>query len=204
MILLSAGHGGIKDGRYVTAGKRGRIISGGYKDNYIFEGVANRLICSMIQFMAMRDGVLTELLSDEIHDTRRSTKIAREKELSKRFETVLLEVHFNATRLHNGHGFEVFVSNNSSDRSKKFAERIIMRVKRDLGLKVRREYSSVHTWYKIRDFDMIALTSCPAVLVEGGFMDNELDQPLILDMNWMRDLSSAYYYSALDVLEINK
>ena len=199
LLLINAGHGGLRAGKYMTKGKRAEIMGGPYQGSMFYEGIANRMVANMIQFRAMRDGVRSHIVQDNKSDTYRSKRIEEINELCQDYDCILLDIHFNAG---GGDGYEGFIASSASAKSKRLAVEIGKRMMYDMGMRVREDYPGL--WYKVKDWDLVALTHCPAVLVEGAFFDYWPNQEKILSFNWLTKLSKNYYYAMKKILFENE
>lgn len=104
---------------------------------------------------------------------RRINKIA--SEVGKK-NCVSVSIHINAAggdgKWHSAQGWSVFVSPNASEKSKMLANEMWNFAKAH-GFKTRQPLPNQHYW--VKSLAMCRDTSCPAVLVENLFMDNETD-----------------------------
>ena len=84
-----------------------------------------------------------------------------------------VSIHHNAYtgKWNNATGVEVFTDNNATSKDKALAEAIYKRLVANTGLKGR--------GIKQADWTVIDQDKIPAVLVEGGFMDSNIDYPII-------------------------
>lgn len=165
LILLDAGHGGIINGEYQTAGKRSPVWSDG---SQLFEGEFNRWIVNKIAERLSIRNIPYVLISPEQRDVSLKTRVERANKYAGQ-PCVFISVHANAG---GGKGFEVFSSEGTtlSDRlahycgeefQKEFPDR---RLRADL---------SDGDYDKDKNFYVLANTLMPAVLTENFFMDNE-------------------------------
>jgi len=103
--LLDAGHGGIKDGKYVTAPVKMFVFEDGFT---IYEGVIVRAISTILQKMLCEAEIEHALVYDEVEDTSLSSRSAIANAVYvKKPNTVLLSIHCNAG---GGKGIEIFTS----------------------------------------------------------------------------------------------
>lgn len=154
-VILDNGHG------VDTSGKRSPEWEHGVLMEYSF----NRDIVKRIAEILDATGVPYHILVPENHDVSLSDRVKRANEIYKHDKSVfLISVHANAG---GGIGYELFTSvgNTTSD---KYAKIIYDEVN-----------GSFKEWrmrgIKEENFYILKKTSCPAVLVECGFMDNKED-----------------------------
>lgn len=126
------------------------------------------------------------ILVPEKNDIALSERVRRANEITKGAkqkgkDALLISVHINAagdgTNWTNASGWTAWVSKNASSKSKKFAQ-IICDIADQYGLKGNR-YVPVEK-YCTADFYITKNTTCPAVLTENMFQDNEKDVKFLL------------------------
>ena len=184
--VLDNGHGGMMGGVYQTKGKRYTFKDG----TTIFEGEFNRAIkARVIELLTAKNIPFYDLVPEQ-KDIRRSTRIARADYLYKkhRKQTFLVSIHSNAGK---GKGSEVFICHGASKRSKRLAL-------------LTEQLFNVHfpesnfRGIKRKDFDIVALPLCPAILVECFFMDNKAEVLKYLLPKQGRDRIAAWI---VDIIE---
>lgn len=179
VILLDAGHG------IDTPGKRSPIW-----DDYeqLFEWEFNRDIVNRIIESCKSLGIRAIKVVPETHDISLSERCARVNRWCRKEKCILLSIHANAG---GGTGFELFTS-----RGETQADVIATGLSKQLQLdfpqiKMRTDYSDGDP-DKEADFYILKHTSCPAVLVENLFMDNEKDCSLLLSGEFRAQLAASY------------
>jgi N-acetylmuramoyl-L-alanine amidase len=167
-IGLDAGHGGLKNGVYQTAGKRSLHPVDG---EVFYEGVNNRL------YAKEWGEVLTKLGHEVVYivdpndptDVSLSTRvtIANSKNLD-----LLVSIHSNAARLEKGvktspaRGYGVYISPNASKATHKYANAWMEEMSDSFPILKNRGK-------KERLFTMVHKTRCPAILLELEFHTND-------------------------------
>jgi len=170
-LLLDAGHGGVAWGQYLTAGKRSPQVPPG-----IYEGEFNRQICWQL-FLALRGaGVDCLILNPGLINISLSERIKYINRLNVLVPDLhVLSIHANASGndWDEANGAVVFVSGNCSDESLALATILHNSVNKFSDIKMR--YAEVLS----RDFSILSVTNCPAVLLECGFMTNKNDTEIL-------------------------
>lgn len=172
--LLDAGHGGIKNGVYVTAPAKMHRFGDGLE---IFEGVINRKITSKLYAMLAVDGIDFGLVYDEIEDTPLKYRVDIADRLhEKHGNCIYLSIHSNAGQ---GKGFEVFTSIGQT-KSDKIAHFFCEQYQKDFPNFAFRSDKSDGDDDKEAEFYVLRKTDCPAILVENLFFDNRLEAEFLL------------------------
>lgn len=194
-VLLTAGHGGIIDGQYMTDPKQGKKSPIWDNGKQLFEGEFNRQVKYRVMELLHLNGYKYIDVVPEHIDIKRSERIKRINEYYKTNKNCFsVDIHANAGK---GTGIELWIANNASARSQAIAEQLELAYNRsELPLKFR--------GIKRKDFDMVALTNCPSVLVENPFMDTEEECQNYLLTRSGRDVLANWIYQgiiqAIDVL----
>lgn len=175
LVILDAGHGGLIDGVYQTAGKR----SPDWENGVLYEGVSNRAFMFQICEILKKNNVPFEIVhggNDDIPLDKR-VKIINKIGFDNPY-AYLISIHSNAG---GGTGFEFFTSIGET-RSDKIATRIDQFFKQSFGNSIafRNDYSDGDP-DKESNFYILSKTVCPAVLLELLFMDNRYDYNLLWD-----------------------
>jgi len=202
--LLDAGHGGMALGEYLTPGKRSPDVRGG---EGIYEGEFNREICFRIQQLCQ--------LSEEhriimINPGPINIPLIRKKgqggqcrvefvnDLCNRFDreqVALISIHANAAGKSGwgpANGFVIFTAKNASKSSKMLSSIIASRMAKIPGLN-RRLGGQLQA-----NFTIIHKTSCPAILVECGFMTNIDDARLMASDDGINQIAMEIYNGMLE------
>lgn len=165
-IIFDAGHGGVIDGKYQTAGKRSPIWKDGRQ---LFEGVFNRKIVNLLKLMCIKNEIpfldITTSLEDIPLKERVKTANTYYKETNK--DCIYISIHANAG---GGTGFEVFTSVGDT-KSDEIAEIIIEEYKKGMPKLRLRKDTSDGDLDKEAHFQVLRKTFMPAILIECAFMD---------------------------------
>lgn len=181
-ILLDAGHGGMIDGKYVTAPSKMHD----FKDGFVFyEGVFNRKVCQRILKLTNHKPYnvvyLNRLYGDVEIDAslqKRSDVINCVYNLYKK--SVLISIHGNAG---GGYGGEVF------SMSKKGSQ-IANIFEQGWNQEVKRKWRGC----KEANFHMLRETNPPAILTENGFFDNRDDAEWMMSEKGINEIAKAHVY----------
>jgi len=170
--LLDAGHGGMINGKYQTAGKRSPIWEDG---SQYFEGVGNRQIVKKLLAKLKIAGMDAVDIVRSERDIPNRTRVARANSIhmNDTKDVLYISVHSDAFHKESAHGYSAYTSRRASKKSKIMAE---------ICLDTMEEYfpdnklrSDMTDGYKDKsaNFTVITDTFCPAVLLEWFFMTNE-------------------------------
>ena len=175
--LIDAGHGGIKDGKYVTAPAKMHRFDDGFT---IYEGVTNRKIADKLAAMLHDACIDFGLVYDEVIDTS-LTERARivNSVFEKKPNAVSLSIHSNAG---GGKGFEIFTSQGETKADAMAETFYSCFIKYLPQFKFRADPSDGDHDKEAR-FNMVGYESngkwigpkCPAILFELLFFDNRLE-----------------------------
>jgi N-acetylmuramoyl-L-alanine amidase len=170
IVILDNGHG------YQTPGKRSPIWSDGRQ---LVEYEFNRDIVSRIHEALKSLGIESIILVSEQDDIPLQERVRRANLIaSKNKGAFLVSVHANAG---GGTGWEIFTTPGET-ASDKIASLMVYEAERFLraeGFRVRSDYAD-GDGDKEERFKILKDTSCPAVLTENLFMDNERDCKFLL------------------------
>lgn len=171
IILLDAGHG------ESTPGKRS-------PDGRLREYKYCREIAKAVQEELVNRGFQVELIVKDNNDTSLAERCRLVNQYCDKYgksNTVLVSIHCNAAGSGadwmNAKGWSVFISNNSSDKSKKLAD-CLFNAAQSEGLTLRK-YSQTQVYW-IQNLAICRDTKCPAVLTENLFQDNKEDVDFLL------------------------
>lgn len=171
IILLDAGHG------ESTPGKRS-------PDGRLREYKYCREIAKAVQEELVNRGFQVELIVKDNNDTSLAERCRLVNQYCDKYgksNTVLVSIHCNAAGSGadwmNAKGWSVFISNNSSDKSKKLAE-CLFNAAQGEGLTLRK-YSQTQVYWR-QNLAICRDTKCPAVLTENLFQDNKEDVDFLL------------------------
>lgn len=108
VYMIDAGHGGMKDGVYMTDPKIGKQYT--FPDGlWIGEGVTNRAIAAKVRNRLTFLGIDHDFCYDEVEDLTLGERVRQVNKLVAKAgkPVVFISIHSNAGH---GHGFEVFTS----------------------------------------------------------------------------------------------
>lgn len=173
MVILDNGHG------VNTPGKCS-------PDKVIREYAYARKLVKAIHEKLNQMGIASCILVPEEVDISISTRVARANAIYKKDKkSFLVSVHLNAAgsgQWMNANGWSVFVSKNSSQRSKQIAQ-TMTEIARGKNLFGNRSVPSCGYWtwsWTKYDIGILKNTHCPAVLTENMFQDNKKDVEFLL------------------------
>ncbi|MCF6184235.1 MAG: N-acetylmuramoyl-L-alanine amidase [Bacteroidales bacterium] len=189
LIILDNGHGGIINGKYVTAGKRSPVWSDG---SQLFEGVFNRQIVDGIAAELDKLNINFDLLVPDDKDVPLRERVRRAN-YADNGKSLLISVHSNAG---GGEGVEIFTSPGET-KSDKIATVFGEEFKRTFpDKKLRTDYRDGDL-DKEAKFTIIYKTRMPAILTENFFMDNEAECKDILMTDYGRRAIVQYHVNAI-------
>jgi N-acetylmuramoyl-L-alanine amidase len=195
MYLLDPGHGGVIDGKYVTAPKK--MYDHG--DFVFYEGVWNRAVVSRLMEKLAHAGIEhRNIVSDEA-DVSLTERVRRANELHLTLDkpVIYISIHANAG---GGHGREVYTSPGQT-KSDKVADCILDGYDDVLPKQRVRVDTSDGDRDKEARFYVLVHTKCPAVLTETGFMDNRDEAEWMLSPAGIDEVAEAHYQGILKVEE---
>lgn len=172
-IIIDNGHG------MDTPGKRSPIYDG----KQVFEWRFTRDIANKIFYKLMSQGINCKLLVPELNDISLGERCRRaNEEYIKHPDSILISIHANAG---GGTGWECFTSVGNT-KSDLYATIISNEFKMMFPeKKMRFDYSDKDP-DKEENFYILKNTSCPAILLENFFMDNQDDFNLIIS-DWGKE-----------------
>jgi N-acetylmuramoyl-L-alanine amidase len=188
-VILDPGHGGIINGKYVTAGKRSPVWSDGTQ---LFEGVYNRAVCSSLEKLLSSGGLAHFRVVDGDHDTPLTQRVLRANEFYKKDKgCVYVSIHGNAGPP-SASGFEVFTSVGQT-KSDILASFVIDSME-DLipNVKWRKDMSDGDK-DKEENFYVLRATLMPAILTENGFFTNEAECRRMMDQSFIDLVAQSHY-----------
>lgn len=203
-IILSAGHGGINphtnEYECLAGGKSFKYSDGKeyHGDGWIYEGVLNRGYCATIAHHAMNRGYNVGFAHHEYMDYPLEKRV--ELGNSHDGKCVYIPVHFNASRNHNGRGFEIYTTrgqNNSDELAEIIWGKMITLKRAFPSLKLRPDQSDGDN-DKEANFLEIRKIKHLAVYLEVLFFDNKDDLQLILNKDF-QDIFCKYIVDAIDL-----
>ena len=192
IILLDAGHG------KSTPGKRS-------PDGRLREYKYCREIASKVKEELIKKGFQVELVVTDDTDVpfmERCRIVNQYCDKYGKTNTVLVSIHCNAAgngeNWMNAKGWSVFISNNSSNKSKKLAECLFKAAQNEnLAL---RKYSQTQVYWK-QNLAICRETQCPAVLTENLFQDNKEDVDFLLSEKGKESITRLHVNGILDYIK---
>lgn len=181
-IILDAGHGGIDNGLYLTAGKRSLYPVDG---EWYYEGVENRKFVDQIAKALMLNGYEVEFTvhPNDSTDLSLRERVAKVNDIAKDHEAILISIHSNGHTNNSAHGHEVFTCNSCSINSHKLAEIWLKNYFKLIEQKNR--------GHKKANFYMVKKSHCPAILIELAFHTNEREVRLLRDWKYRLNVTIA-------------
>ncbi len=193
IILLDAGHG------ESTPGKRS-------PDGRLREYKYCREIAKEVQKELINKGFQVELIVNDDTDIllmERCRIVNQYCDKHGKTNTVLVSIHCNAAGSGidwmNAKGWSVFISNNSSNKSKKLAECLFYAAQNE-GLTLRK-YSQTQVYWK-QNLAICRETKCPAVLTENLFQDNKEDVEFLLSEKGKESIIRLHVQGILDYIKL--
>lgn len=199
--LLDAGHGGIKDGKYVTAPAKMFVFEDGFT---IYEGVIVRAISTILQKMLCEAEIDHALVYDEVEDTSLTTRsIIANSVYSKKPNTVLLSIHCNAG---GGKGIEIFTSIGETEADP-MAEVFYRNTIKYLPQFNFRPDNSDSDHDKEERFHMVGYQKngkrvgplCPAILYEALFFDNRSEAEYLKSELGQHEIAKVLFESIKEI-----
>jgi len=207
--IIDAGHGGIKNGHYVTAPAKMHKFEDGLT---IYEGEINRKISALLQRMLQTEGIDFCLVYDEVEDTPLDDRINLVNRVyEKNPNAILISIHSNAG---GGKGLEIFTSV-GKDKSDLVAELLYQSYTRYLpNFKFRDDLSDgdhdkearfamVGYWRTKNGKEVWYGPKCPAVLVENLFFDNKEEAGYLNSELGQHEIALAIF-EGIKMVEQNK
>jgi N-acetylmuramoyl-L-alanine amidase len=196
-IILDNGHGGIIDGRYVTAPNKMYKHS---ESVYLYEGVFNRKVVSYLSDMLKDINIDHEILVPENEDISLSERVRRINKIYYENETrtLTVSVHGNAG---GGTGVEVFTSRGQT-LSDQFADIFLKEAASFLPTQRMRVDTSDGDLDKEVNFKIL-MCKGPAVLTENLFMDNYKDCIYMMSDNGQIRIAEYHASAIQKIVELN-
>ena len=196
LYILDPGHGGMINGKYQTNGKYSPKFDDGF---VLYEGVNNRdnvrraiMALSKLEL----DGI--DIVNSE-QDISLAERVKRANELAKTKKCLYISVHSDAagdaSNWHPASGISVYTSKGNT-KSDIFASILIDELQNQFGNTVKwRVDNTDGDEDKEENFYVLRETSCPAVLIEGGFHTNKQEAARMLTNEWKDKLTAAIAYA---------
>lgn len=197
LFIIDPGHGGIIDGKYMTAGKRSPKLPDG---SVLYEGVNNRINARLIVDALEEEGLNAKLLVDSNEDVALGRRVVDVNWLAQGEECVLISIHSdaagNGVEFHPAKGFSAFHYTNASAKSKRMANIIQSELKTNLGS------MSKDRGVRSANFYLLRKTNCPAVLLELGFHTNLEEVQKMQTLEWRQAVVKSVVNACKSYLEI--
>ena len=201
--LIVAGHGGIKNGEYVTPGKRSPIWSDGRQ---LFEGVSNRKITQKIIEFANKANLIARMVNNTQDDwtlTKRAFEcngIAAASDIPCRN----IFIHSNGHSNEAAHGWECFTSPGVT-KADKMATLLYKHMQNQFpGRKMRTSFADGDP-DKEANFTVLKRTSAPSILSENFFMTNQNEcQEILLCPTGIAKIALAHVEMMVEYEILNK
>lgn len=188
-IIIDNGHG------ENTPGKRSPIWSDGKQ---LFEYEFNRDIANRVCNALRMQGVDAELLVREYSDVSLEERVKRVNQIARANKCLLVSIHANAG---GGTGWEIWTSVGQT-KSDNYATEFCLEFEKMFPDRKLRKDTADGDPDKESNFYILKNTSCPAVLTENFFMDNESDCRYIMSAQGRREVSELHVNAILRCLKL--
>tara|TARA_R110002126_G_scaffold131545_2_gene275350 strand:- start:351 stop:1019 length:669 start_codon:yes stop_codon:yes gene_type:complete len=197
LVILDPGHGGLKNGAYVTAPAKMYAHKNGPT---IYEGVFNRDIAAKLEYKLKTLGIPSlnvargpedKPLKDRVEEANKAAALNNGK-------AIYISIHANAG---GGKGFECYTSKGET-LSDKIADFYMEAMEEEFPKRVARMDTTDGDKDKEANFYVLKKTSMPAILTESFFMDNLEDAKEMLTTAGASKVANAHLKTILNVLEI--
>lgn len=184
--ILDAGHGGMINKVYQTAGKRSPKFEDG---TVLYEGVNNRELVAKLITALKEDGISYYDCVASEKDVALETRVKRANALAKTKPCVYISIHSDANgdgvNWDQASGISVYTSEGDTGKSDDFAELVINELQDNFGSSVKwRTESTDGDKDKEENFYVLKNTNCPAILCELGFHTNKEEAKKMLTAEW--------------------
>ena len=195
--ILDAGHGGVINGKYVTAGKRSPIWCDGTQ---YFEGVGNRnIVAKMLHALKENNIKCIDLLNGSQEDISLKDRVIKINEICKTHKnSILVSIHSDAFTKEQANGYSVYTSVGNT-KSDQLANVFLKNMQTYFPKhKLRRDTTDGDN-DKEANFYIIYRSICPAILIENFFMTNYRESKLLMDNNFVSRLVDCHIKSIMHV-----
>lgn len=189
MILVDAGHGGMKGSVYTTAPAKMFVFPDGLT---IYEGVINRAIARKLCTKLMHADIDYHQVYDDVEDDSLESRVKMADNIyamDKR--AIYLSIHSNAG---GGSGFEIFTSPGQT-KSDKIANIFCETYQKFFPEYPFRSDKSDSDDDKESAFYVLRKTDCPAILVENLFFDNRREAEVLLSDEGQERIAECLFAS---------
>lgn len=206
LFLFDPGHGGMINGKYQTNGKFSPLFDDG--KTRLYEGVNNRDNVRIFRQALSEKGLDSIDIVNSEEDTPLAERVRKANDFAKTRKCVYISVHSDAAgdgvNWHPASGISVYTSKGQT-QSDSFATILIDELKKQFGSTVKwRTDMSDKDEDKEENFYVLRNTSCPAVLVEGGFHSNKEEAKRMLTDEWKDKLREAMLQACIKWENMNK
>jgi N-acetylmuramoyl-L-alanine amidase len=164
LLCVIAGHGGIKEAKYVTPGKRSKDLGRGV----LPEGQMNRVVGHEVILEMYMRGYPVHFVNPENEDIRLSTRVNRVNKLTERYNVFCLDLHSNYADNPKAHGYEIFSSLNET-RSDRLGKDIFYKKFKEHFPEKHFRVNTPYDPIKDKKFAVVTGTRCPCLLLENFF-----------------------------------
>jgi len=193
IVLLDAGHGGIINNVYVTAGKRSDIWADG---SQYFEGVGNRLIREELIKLLKKAGIRYKVVNEGNKDTCLRDRVNYINSQARKYgakNTLLISIHSNGFKEKQAHGWSCFTSPNKT-MSDKYAETLYDKMRLEFPRERMRTDYIDGDQDKEANFVLLTKTICPAILSENFFHTNEREcKEILMKKKGRKKIANAHF-----------
>ncbi len=194
-FLLDSGHGGMQNGKYVTAPNK--MFK--HKDFTFYEGQWNRWIVYGIAEELKKLGIKHTKIVEGYLDIPLRERVKYANKLHRRGKCIYISVHSNASPSHTAHGFEVFTSpgeTKSDEYATVFCDEIESKFP---TFRLRKDLSDGDP-DKEAAFYVLTKTHCPALLTENLFYDNYKEAVMLMDPTFQKRIID-YHVRAIEKID---
>jgi len=176
--LIDAGHGGMIDGEYQTAGKRSPVWPDG---SQYFEGVGNRQIASKLMDMLDAYSIpYFDILDGSQADVQLYDRVRKANQYQKIFgNCIYVSIHSDAFTKESANGYSVYTSEGQT-KSDAIAQIFIDNMIVNFPEHKLRKDTRDGDYDKEAQFYVLRKTTSPAILIENFFMTNERECKLLM------------------------
>ena len=194
LYIIDNGHGGLIEGEHQTAGKRSPKDADG--NVVIYEGVNNRINANLLIEEMERVNIRCVKLVDTNYDISLAKRVSDANEIARKDKCIFISIHSNAAgnglEWANARGISVHIAPNCSAKTSDFSEVIAAELKEN--------FKEMTRWrgIKVDNFYVLRKTNHPAILLEIGFHDNQIDAEKMQSDEWR----NALVKSIIDAITI--
>lgn len=195
--ILDPGHGGLKDGKYLTEGKRSKVWPDG---SQYFEGVGNRIIAKYVeeelkQLHIDHDFTVTP---EDPKDVPLRDRAIKANAWHKNRPTIVWSIHSNGFSSESANGYEVWTSPGQT-KSDFIADILFREIAKEFTELSPRTDKSDGDLDKEAKFYILTETDCRAVLLESMFHTNEKECKILMSDEGKRRIAKCIVRAILRV-----